>query len=112
MKGTVVVLPSLDEQIAAGDRDLIDPAGVGTLTRRDGRGVGVYAGDAMTKLGTVTDIRVQDGRLVADVDLPGFEFGIGGLVEELDRAKAPGHVVATGLSLVCVTFSPRPAVRA
>lgn len=68
MKATIVILPTVAEQRAAGDSDVIDPA----VVRLSGESITLWRDfnfrvpeDALAKL---TDIRVEDGRLVADAE--------------------------------------------
>lgn len=75
MIATIVILPTVEEQRAAGDSDIIDPA----VVKLAGEAITLWRDfnfrvpeDALAKL---TNIRVENGRLVADVEAytPYFE---------------------------------------
>lgn len=88
MRATVVLLPSIEEQREAGDHTIIDPAGV----KIPPEGMPVWANFQFNipddVMGYAFDIRLEDGRLVADVEMSPdatkmdkhFRFSVGGVV--------------------------------
>lgn len=85
MRVTAVLVPTVSEQLMAGDRDVIDPKGV--IVKRDHIPVTKDFGVAVDDIvGTASNIRLENDRLVADIDLlddetpPGLRYSIGGHV--------------------------------
>lgn len=80
MKVTVQLLDSVADQLARGDKEVIDPDGVSS-----DRDTSVFwDGDYRFPVGTVTNFQVVDGALWADVEIPLHAMAIGGVVREQD----------------------------
>lgn len=96
MRATIVVLSSVEEQIAAGDRDIVDPAAV-RLSEPPMplfRGLSYKVPDDV--LGMIERLWLQDGRLMAEVDFTAFE------------AATSLRVVGKEYDLVAVGLSSKP----
>lgn len=79
MKATVILIPTVAEQREAGETAVVMPEGVRLV---EGQELHVYPdGDyGRMPVGTASNIRVENGRLVADIDFPMLQFGYAGLV--------------------------------
>lgn len=77
MKFTAVIIPSVEEQ--AGDTTIIDPRGVDRAEVSVMLN-GIY--ETRNLIGRATDVRYEDGRLLADIDIPGWKVAVAGLVRE------------------------------
>lgn len=92
-----VIVESMDDQVARGDNDVIDPAGVVSPDS-----VPIFGGfdHSVDKLlGRATDVRQEGGTLVADVAFRGpldekhWRLGVGGIVDEYELDSTSGRLV-------------------
>jgi len=97
----IIIFPTIAEQLLADpDRDAVDPAGV----VHQGSYPLLMGNDFHQPVATVSNLRLEDGRLVGDVDL---EVGWGGVVEEVN---VYGEVRAVDrLRLLYASFIRQPA---
>lgn len=81
MRGTVILIPSIDEQLAAGETDVINPSGV---TAMPGKAPLFWDNDYQPEnvVGTVDNVRVEDGRLVADIEVNLWEMSYAGVIKQ------------------------------
>lgn len=85
MKVTFTLIPTIEEQRSAGDRDIIDPAGVKipSLPMPLWRGLNYNVPDDV--IGWVHRLWLEGGRLLGEADLVILEPAYGGNVQALDE---------------------------
>lgn len=72
MRATVVLIPTMEEQRAVGRVELIDPAGV--KQDNPARFLPVHPASGFERIGWASNVRLKDGRLVADIEVDGMRI--------------------------------------
>lgn len=107
MRATVVLLGTVEEQRANGDRYVVDPQGI-RLDALDFPSPLWRGFSTRERSGLVHRVWLEDGRLMAEIDVTGMDVSIGGTTESSWR-NGP-EVVDRGFRLLQVSLVDKPAV--
>jgi len=88
MTGIVTLLGTVEEQRAAGRIEIIEPEGV-FVEAKSGY-VPVHPNRGFERLGWASRVKVKDGRLVAEIELPGRQLGAFGVSLIMKRRRWDG----------------------
>lgn len=106
MKVTTVLIPTVEEQRAAGDHALVLPAGVKVPDLPMPLFLNGNYAVPKNVVGWIRRIWLEDGRLMAEADIALFDFGWGGMPDKDDGGSPPTF---SSMKLVAVHLDALPA---